>query len=65
LIVKDFESKLEPPEVTSPDNKNKGVQKGPAQITTSFQLQALMPLTPQDAAEIAASDEAAKAKGQK
>lgn len=62
LIVKDFESKLSPPEPISPADKNKGVRKGPVEITTSFKLQALMPLTPTDAAEVA---KATKAKAKK
>ncbi|MBD2387754.1 pilus assembly protein PilO [Cylindrospermum sp. FACHB-282] len=64
MIVKDFQTKLEPPEAISPEDKNKRMRNGPVEITTSFQLQALMPLSPEDAAAIAA-DTAAKAKGQK
>lgn len=41
LIVKDYQSALAPPDP---------LRIGPAQITTSFQLQALMPLTPEEAA---------------
>ncbi|MBH8575937.1 pilus assembly protein PilO [Nostocaceae cyanobacterium CENA369] len=41
LIVKDYQSTLAPPDPR---------RIGPAQITTSFQLQALMPLTPEEAA---------------
>lgn len=53
LIVKDFQSKLAPPEPISPSDKNKAVRNAPAQLTTSFQLQALMPLTEKDVAELA------------
>ncbi|QSJ16036.1 pilus assembly protein PilO [Nostoc sp. UHCC 0702] len=42
LIVKDYQSALAPPDPLR--------IAGPAQITTSFQLQALMPLTPEDIA---------------
>lgn len=53
LIVKDFQSTLALPEPISPSDRNKVVRNGPAQLTTSFLLQALMPLTPEDAAAAA------------
>jgi type IV pilus assembly protein PilO len=58
LILKDFQSTLTPPEVNSSEDKNKGVRNAPAKITTSFQIQALMPLTPEDEATIATAAKA-------
>ncbi|AKG22434.1 hypothetical protein [Calothrix sp. 336/3] len=46
LIVKDYQSTLAPSEVADP--KKPLVRMGPEAITTSFQLQALMPLSPED-----------------
>lgn len=48
LIVKDYQSSLAPEPATEP---GKGVRRiGPAPISTLFQLQALMPLSPEEAA---------------
>ncbi len=54
LIVKDYQSSLTP---EPPAEPGKGVRRiGPAPITTSFQLQALMPLSPEEAAAAAKVD---------
>ncbi|WP_341527346.1 pilus assembly protein PilO [Nostoc sp. UHCC 0302] len=53
LIVKDYQSTVAPPEARSPLDKTV-VRQGPATINTSFQLQALMPLTPEEIAAAAA-----------
>ncbi|MBW4560611.1 MAG: type II secretion system protein M [Mojavia pulchra JT2-VF2] len=59
LIVKDYQSQLAPSESTSASGKP--VQRiGPASINTTFQLQALMPLSPEEIA--AASAKAAPKK---
>lgn len=50
LIVKDYQSTLAPP----PADSRGRVVRGPATITTSFQLQALMPVNPEEAAKAAA-----------
>ncbi|NJL11025.1 MAG: pilus assembly protein PilO [Calothrix sp. SM1_7_51] len=57
LIVKDYKSVLQPPETPPP-----GVRPrlGPAAITSSFQLQALMPLSPEEIAANAAAPPPAK-----
>lgn len=56
LIVRDYQSTLSTVQAT--DAKGKPIRKvGPAPITTSFQLQALMPLSPE---EIAAANAAPK-----
>lgn len=58
LIIKDYQSSLAPAEAISPlDKMPKAI--GPAAINTSFQLQVLMPLTPE---EIAAAAKAAPKK---
>ncbi|WP_138497590.1 pilus assembly protein PilO [Nostoc sp. PA-18-2419] len=57
LIVKDYQSTLAPLEVRSPLDKTP-VKMGPTEINTSFQLQALMPLSPEEIA--AAAKTAAK-----
>lgn len=58
LIMKEYESKLAPAEPTSLSDKH--VKKiGPSLITTSFLLQALMPLSPE---EVAAAAKAAPKK---
>ncbi|WP_375492592.1 pilus assembly protein PilO [uncultured Nostoc sp.] len=58
LIVKDYQSTLAPAEAISPlDKTPKPI--GPSAINTSFQLQVLMPLTPE---EIAAAAKAAPKK---
>lgn len=49
LLVKDYQSTLSPD--TATDAQGKPIRRiGPAPITTSFQLQALMPLTPEETA---------------
>jgi type IV pilus assembly protein PilO len=52
LIVKDYQSALAPVQTTNQAGKPIR-QVGPAPITTSFQLQALMPLTPEEIAAAA------------
>ncbi|MCW5314367.1 pilus assembly protein PilO [Nostoc sp. KVJ3] len=52
LIVKDYQSSLAPVESRSPLDKTP-VQLGPAAINTSFQLQVLMPLSPEEIAAAA------------
>ncbi|MBN3943906.1 MAG: pilus assembly protein PilO [Nostoc sp.] len=58
LIVKDYQATLAPAETRSPLDKTP-MQVGPAAINTSFQLQVLMPLSPE---EIAAAAKAAPKK---
>ena len=53
LIVKDYQSTLAPVESRSPLDKTP-VQIGPTAINTSFQLQVLMPLSPEEVAAAAA-----------
>jgi type IV pilus assembly protein PilO len=49
LIVKDYQATLAPAQATGPAGK--AIRRiGPAPITTSFQLQALMPLNPEEVA---------------
>jgi len=52
LIVRDYQSTLAP--TSTADAKGK-VVRGPATITTSFQLQALIPVSPEEAAKAAAN----------
>ncbi|MBD2496086.1 GspMb/PilO family protein [Nostoc sp. FACHB-280] len=52
LIVRDYQSVLAPVQATSQTGKAIR-QVGPPPLTTSFQLQALMPLTPEDLAALA------------
>ncbi|MBC6429884.1 pilus assembly protein PilO [Nostoc sp. HG1] len=54
LIVKDYQATLAPVESKSPLDKTP-MQVGPAAINTSFQLQVLMPLTPEEIAAAAAA----------
>ncbi|MEH2339283.1 pilus assembly protein PilO [Nostoc sp.] len=54
LIVKDYQATLVPAEPRSPLDKTP-VQVGPAAINTSFQLQILMPLSPEEIAAAAAA----------
>ncbi|MGM3306112.1 pilus assembly protein PilO [Anabaena sp. WFMT] len=54
LLVKNYDSKLVPPEAETVDGKQKIVQTGPAKLGTSFELEALMPLTAEEAAEATA-----------
>ncbi len=51
LIVKDYQSTLA---TATPDSKGK-VTRGPATINTSFQLQAIIPVTPEEAAQATAA----------
>jgi len=50
LIVRDYQSTLAPAETRVLPDRTVVVRSGPASINTSFQLQALMPLTPEDLA---------------
>jgi len=52
LIVKDYQATLAPVEARSPLDKTP-VQIGPAAINTSFQLQVLMPFSPEEVAAAA------------
>ncbi|MBW4643979.1 MAG: pilus assembly protein PilO [Goleter apudmare HA4340-LM2] len=52
LIVRNYDSALAPPELNSASGKALR-QRGPAPINTSFQLQALMPLNPEEVAKAA------------
>ncbi|MGJ5630295.1 pilus assembly protein PilO [Nostoc sp. CALU 1950] len=54
LIVKDYVATLAPVESRSPLDKTP-VRVGPAEINTSFQLQVLMPLSPEEIAAAAAA----------
>ncbi|QFS44019.1 pilus assembly protein PilO [Nostoc sphaeroides] len=54
LIVKDYQATLAPVESISPLDKTP-MQVGPAAINTSFQLQVLMPLSPEEIAAAAAA----------
>ena len=56
LIVKDYQSTVAP---ATADKEGK-IVTGPANITTSFQLQALIPLSPEEAAQSAAATEPPK-----
>ncbi|WP_016950230.1 hypothetical protein [Anabaena sp. PCC 7108] len=49
LLVKNYDSKLVPPEVDNSEGRNKIVQTGPGKLATSFDLEALMPLTQEEA----------------
>ncbi|MFW9262164.1 pilus assembly protein PilO [Nostoc sp. KVJ20] len=55
LIVKDYVATLAPVETRSPLDKTP-MQVGPAAINTSFQLQVLMPLSPEEIAAAAAKN---------
>lgn len=55
LIVKDYVATLAPVETRSPLDKTP-IQVGPAAINTSFQLQVLMPLSPEEIAAAAAKN---------
>jgi type IV pilus assembly protein PilO len=61
LIVKDYQATVAPAEARSPLDKTP-VQPGPAAINTSFQLQVLMPLSPELVAAAAAAKAAATKK---
>ncbi|WP_026730876.1 pilus assembly protein PilO [Fischerella sp. PCC 9605] len=53
LIVKDYQSTLAPE--PAPEPGKVAIRMGPAPISTSFQLQALMPLTPEEIAAVQAA----------
>ncbi|MEA5583669.1 pilus assembly protein PilO [Nodularia harveyana UHCC-0300] len=53
LIVKNYQAKLTPEETNNSQDEEPIIRVGPAPITTTFELQALMPLNPE---EIAARD---------
>jgi type IV pilus assembly protein PilO len=55
LIVKDYQANLAPVEARSPSDKT-SMRVGPAAINTSFQLQVLMPLSPEEVAAAAAKN---------
>lgn len=59
LIVKNFDSRLEIPEIEG-DKEKKVVYRGPGKLSTSFDLEALIPVSEEEAAAIAA-EAAAKA----
>lgn len=59
LLVKNYNSKLSPPEISG--DKNNPVQVGVGKLTTTFELEALMPLTNQEVADLAANAAATKA----
>jgi type IV pilus assembly protein PilO len=64
LLVKEYQSTIQPEEVLDASGK-KFSRSGDAPITTSFQLQALMPLSPQEiaaAAKVAADSATAEKK---
>ncbi|MFM7365863.1 MAG: pilus assembly protein PilO [Cuspidothrix sp.] len=59
LLVKNYNSKLSPPETLG--DKDNPVLIGVGKLATTFELEALMPLTNQEIAELAAKAAAAKA----
>jgi type IV pilus assembly protein PilO len=59
LLVKNYDSKLSAPEMS--DDKDNPVQIGIGKLTTTFVLEALMPLTSEETAELAAKTAAATA----
>ncbi|MDP5016311.1 pilus assembly protein PilO [Anabaena sp. UHCC 0187] len=59
LLVKNYDSKLAAPEMS--DDKDNPVPIGIGKLTTSFQLEALMPLTSEEATDLAAKTAAANA----
>ena len=59
LLVKNYDSKLTPPEMS--DDKDNPVQIGIGKLTTTFTLEALMPLTSEESADLAAKAAAAAA----
>ena len=52
LLVKNYDSKLTPPEMS--DDKDNPVQIGIGKLTTTFALEALMPLTSEESTNLAA-----------
>jgi type IV pilus assembly protein PilO len=59
LLVKNYNSKLAAPEVSG--DKENAVRIGVGKLTTTFELEALMPLTSEETAELAAKTAAANA----
>jgi len=59
LLVKNYDSKLTPPEMS--DDKDNPVQIGIGKLTTTFALEALMPLTSEESTDLAAKAAAAAA----
>lgn len=59
LIVKDYQARLTPEPATNSREEEEVIRVGPAPITTSFELQALMPLNPEEVAAKAKEAEAA------
>lgn len=57
LIIKNYQASLSPPQAN--DSKEDVITTGPAPITTSFDMEALMPLTPEEMAAVAAAAAAA------
>lgn len=64
LLVKNYQSVAAPEPINQP-GKIVVRRVGPAPLNTSFQLQALMPLTPEETAAAAAADKAATSKKKK
>jgi type IV pilus assembly protein PilO len=61
LIVKDYQARLSPEPTTNSRDEEPIIRVGPAPIRTSFELQALMPLNPEEIAAQAKEAEAAAA----
>ena len=59
LLVKNYNSRLSAPEMS--DDKDNPVQIGIGKLTTTFALEALMPLNTEEAADLAAKAAAAAA----
>ncbi|MDB9375564.1 pilus assembly protein PilO [Nodularia sphaerocarpa] len=59
LIVKDYQGRLSPESPTNSSEEEEFIRVGPAAITTSFELQALMPLNSEEVAAKAKEAEAA------
>jgi type IV pilus assembly protein PilO len=57
LLIKNYDSKLSPLEMS--DDKDNPVPIGIGKLTTTFELEALMPLTSEEAADVAAKTAAA------
>jgi type IV pilus assembly protein PilO len=62
LIIKDYQARLAPEPTSNSRDEEPVIRVGPAPITTSFELQALMPLNPEEIAAKAKEAEAAAAK---
>ncbi len=62
LIVKDYQARLTPETATNSSEEEQVIRVGPAPITTSFEIQALMPLNSE---EVAAKAKAAEAEAKK